>query len=251
MHGDLMQLLSKIRNYFDLNQHLPPIDWSLVKERGPSFAHRGPVYSRERAKRAATKEFWEAETKRLEAETKRLKENLRKASEELSLRDRRIVALESRINQLKRTEASREQEVSSQGEQSPRLKIRTDRFSEGMKARQPVAPPSPWEMREPQIPPRPVMVWWEQLLLYACIVFGVLFSAAVLQYVATGNIARIQFTASSVLVATIVGLVVAPFAFEKVRLSPDAPIISRMGLFAQHGVFFQVLFGALQKAISP
>jgi hypothetical protein len=164
-----MKLLRGIRNYFDLNQHLPPVDWSLVKEKTVLLG-AGRVFSREGGKKAATKEFWEAEAKRLE-------ENLNKASYEISVRDRKILALESRVNQLQRGGVSSEHKVTSepnQGAQSTGLKIKTNRFSEGMKAREAILSASqfPPEIQEPQMRPRPVIVWWEQLLLYACIVFG-------------------------------------------------------------------------------
>jgi len=100
----------------------------------------------------------------------------------------------------------------------------------------------------PSPPPPPHMSLWEQLLLYFGTVIGVIFSSAVMQF-EPGESISINISWASVLISSVVALVIMPIAFEKLRVGSDSPFIFRIGLFVQHGVFWQVLFGAAGKAV--
>jgi len=91
---------------------------------------------------------------------------------------------------------------------------------------------------------------WEQLLMYLGIVAGVLFSSAVSQF-KTGESISLKFTVGTIVVSLVVAFVILPTAFEKLSVKLDAPLLVRVGLFVQHGVFWNVLFAAVGKAIAP
>ena len=100
----------------------------------------------------------------------------------------------------------------------------------------------------PPPPPPPHMPLWEQLLLYFGAVIGVIFSSAVMQF-ESGRAVFINISWTTVLISSVVALAIMPIAFEKLRVGTDGPLFFRIGLFVQHGVFWQVLFGAAGKAI--
>lgn len=100
----------------------------------------------------------------------------------------------------------------------------------------------------PTPPPPPHMPLWEQLVLYIGTVVGVIFSSAVMQF-EPGESIPITISWASVLISSVVALVIMPIAFEKLRVRSDSPFIFRIGLFVQHGVFWQALVGAAGKAI--
>jgi hypothetical protein len=91
---------------------------------------------------------------------------------------------------------------------------------------------------------------WEQLLMYLGIGAGVLFSSAVSQFKA-GESISLKFTVGTIVVSLLVAFVVLPSAFEKLSVRLDAPLLVRVGLFVQHGVFWNVLFAAVGKAVAP
>ncbi len=91
---------------------------------------------------------------------------------------------------------------------------------------------------------------WEQILMYLGIVVGVLFSSAVSQFKA-GESISLKFPAGMIVVSLVVAFVILPAAFEKLSVKLDAPLLVRVGLFVQHGVFWNVLFAAVGKAIAP
>lgn len=100
----------------------------------------------------------------------------------------------------------------------------------------------------PSPPPPPHVPFWEQLLMYFGIVVGVLFSSAVSQFKA-GESVGLKFTVATVVLSLVVAFVIVPAAFEKLNARLDAPLLVRVGLFVQHGVFWNVLFAAVGKAI--
>jgi hypothetical protein len=89
----------------------------------------------------------------------------------------------------------------------------------------------------------------EQLLMYSGIVLGVLFSTAVYQFKA-GEAISLRITAVTLVVSLIVAFAILPAAYEKLKVKRDAPLLVRIGLFVQHGVFWNVLFAAAGKAIA-
>ena len=99
----------------------------------------------------------------------------------------------------------------------------------------------------PLSPPR--MPLWEQLSMYLGTVIGVLFSSAIMQY-KTGELGALMITMPTVVISAVIALVIIPVVFEKLNIKPDAPLLVRLGLFVQHGVFWQVLLSAVGKAFS-
>jgi hypothetical protein len=92
---------------------------------------------------------------------------------------------------------------------------------------------------------RSAMPWWEQFLMYAGVVVGVMFSSAVIN----ANSAGLAISWRYVVWACIVGLVLMPTVFRKLNVKPNAPLIVRLGLFVQNGVFWQTLVQAVGKSI--
>lgn len=94
----------------------------------------------------------------------------------------------------------------------------------------------------------PQLVFWQQLLCYLGVVVGVVGSQAVNQYSAGKAISGVSV--GEILVALVVGLVLLPIAYEKLRVDPTLPLLFQVGLFAQQGVFWQTLLIALGKTVS-
>jgi hypothetical protein len=90
----------------------------------------------------------------------------------------------------------------------------------------------------------------EQLLMYLGIVAGVLFSSAVSQF-KTGESISLKFTVGMIVVSLVVAFVILPATFEKLSVKLDSPLLVRVGLFVQHGVFWNVVFAAVGKTIAP
>jgi hypothetical protein len=90
---------------------------------------------------------------------------------------------------------------------------------------------------------------FDQAVMYAGGVIGVLFSSAISQF-KKGTAGGFQFTLPAILIAAVVALVIMPIIYEKLSVKPNTPFIVRFGLFVQHGVFWQVLFDGIGKAIS-
>ncbi|MBI4087159.1 hypothetical protein HY416_04260 [Candidatus Kaiserbacteria bacterium] len=115
-----------------------------------------------------------------------------------------------------------------------------------MKAEPPAAPvPEAPETVKPQARPMPL---FEQLVLYAGVIIGVLFSSTVRQF-QDGAVALPKLGFASVLIAAVVSLIIIPIVFDKLKVNPDAPFIIRFGLFVQHGAFWHILLVAIGKAI--
>lgn len=94
----------------------------------------------------------------------------------------------------------------------------------------------------------PQLAFWQQLLCYLGVVVGVIGSQAVNQYSAGKAITGVSV--GEILVAFVVGLVLMPIAYEKLRIDPTLPLLFQVGLFAQQGVFWQTLLIALGKTVS-
>jgi multidrug transporter EmrE-like cation transporter len=92
------------------------------------------------------------------------------------------------------------------------------------------------------------MSLWEQIAVYSGIVAGVLFSSAAMQMKSDAPI-NINISASSILVSLIIAFVILPAAYEKLNVNPASPLLVRIGLAIQHGVFWQVLFGSIGKML--
>ena len=96
----------------------------------------------------------------------------------------------------------------------------------------------PDEEIQPQEQPMSLV---EQLLLYVGCVLGVLFSSTVQSL---PDDPLLSFSLSSFAVAAVIALAVAPQAYKKLKIEKSTPILFRIGLFVQQGVFWHVLIGA-------
>ncbi|MBN1585384.1 hypothetical protein JW899_03390 [Candidatus Uhrbacteria bacterium] len=104
------------------------------------------------------------------------------------------------------------------------------------------------ELGKPAAAEKPAMPLWEQIVLYVGTVIGVLFSSAIMKFNVEETV-DLRFSVATLAVAAVIALLVTPSAFEKLKVSPDSPFLSRLSLFAQHGVFWQVVIEALRKTI--
>lgn len=93
------------------------------------------------------------------------------------------------------------------------------------------------------------MPFWEQLTLYLGTVIGVAFSSAVTEF-QNGKATNSTISILTIVSSAIIALVIIPIIFEKLHVDPDAPFLVRFGLFVQQGVFWQVLFGSIGKALA-
>jgi hypothetical protein len=85
--------------------------------------------------------------------------------------------------------------------------------------------------------------------MYFGIVVGVVFSSAVSQFKSGGSIS-FNINVATIVVSLVVAFVILPTAFEKLGVNLEAPLLVRFGLFVQSGVFWNVLFAAIGKAIA-
>lgn len=95
-----------------------------------------------------------------------------------------------------------------------------------------------------ELSPPPQMPLWEQLLMYFAMMIGVIFSSAVMQF-KSGEVYITSLTAATVLISAIVAFMIAPVVFEKLTVMTDAPLLARLGLFVQHGIFWSFLLGSI------
>ena len=92
--------------------------------------------------------------------------------------------------------------------------------------------------------PMPV---WEQVLMFAVVVIGVILSAGVAQARA-GEPITLNLNWPWVLIASFIALLVFPSVWKSVGARADSPLLVRMGLAAQGGAFWAVLMTAAEKA---
>lgn len=94
----------------------------------------------------------------------------------------------------------------------------------------------------------PDMSLGEQLAMYVFIVLGVLF-APVMNLLAKGTALPKEVVSLPILVgAAVVGFFIIPAIWEKVGAKQDAPLIVRLAVFFQNGVFWQALLGTVFAA---
>ena len=82
----------------------------------------------------------------------------------------------------------------------------------------------------------------EQILTYAGCLIGVLFAASV-RRADTGPSAAPEITWATVILSAVIALAILPVVFERLGVQPRAPLLFRVGLAVQQGVFWQVLLG--------
>ena len=87
-----------------------------------------------------------------------------------------------------------------------------------------------------------------QVFLYIGVLIGVVFSNAVTQF-SGGTEPKIAINVVTVVISAIVALVIVPYVYQKLTLDPKSPFLVQFGFFVQHGIFWQVIMGAIGKAI--
>lgn len=87
-----------------------------------------------------------------------------------------------------------------------------------------------------------------QILIYAGIFIGVLFSTIVIQLGSREDV-NITITGSKLVLSAIIALIFIPIEYEKLRLSPELPFIVQFGVFVQNGVFWHVIIVSLSKIL--
>ena len=92
------------------------------------------------------------------------------------------------------------------------------------------------------------MSLWEQITTYLGIVVGVFFSSAAAQ-MKSGASLNMNISVPSILLSLVIAFVILPVAYEKLNVNPASPLLIRIGLAVQHGVFWQVLFGSIGNMI--
>jgi len=91
--------------------------------------------------------------------------------------------------------------------------------------------------------------FWQQLLLYAVVVMGVLLSEAVAM-ARRGSPIRVELSWPWVAVACMVALVVFPAVWRDLGVTGGTTLLVQMGLAAQGGVFWGVLMAGAEKRVA-
>lgn len=93
------------------------------------------------------------------------------------------------------------------------------------------------------------MPLWEQIVVYAGLVLGVLFSSAVTDARA-GQALSFDISPAQIGISLFVALVITPTVFQKLSANPDSPLLVRFSLFVQNGAFWPVLFDAIGTSMT-
>lgn len=89
---------------------------------------------------------------------------------------------------------------------------------------------------------------WKQLILYAGVALGVLFSTALKQFQASG-VASLNITPTLVLLSLFIALVIMPAVYKQ-TMKVEGPFLIQLGLCVQQGVFWSVLFTAIANKVA-
>lgn len=103
-------------------------------------------------------------------------------------------------------------------------------------------PPAP--AAAPPIAESAKMKVWEQFLIYIGLAVGVLLSTAITQF-KNGTDPKIDISITSVILSLVISLVILPYVYGKLNVDPKSPLLIRFSLAVQQGVFWQVVFGAI------
>ncbi len=109
-----------------------------------------------------------------------------------------------------------------------------------------------FDLNAPQSPIAPAggsgIPAWQQLLLYAVVVLGVLFSEAVAM-ARKGRPIQVELSWRWVVIASLIALVVFPAIWRDLDMTADRSLLVQMGLAAQGGVFWGVLMAGAEKQV--
>jgi hypothetical protein len=89
----------------------------------------------------------------------------------------------------------------------------------------------------------------QQIIMYAGILVGVLFSNSINVYTKSGvlgfNMSIIQFIFSM-----IIAIMIVPSVYSKLSVQSDSPFLVQFGFFVMNGITWQVVMGAVGQAAS-
>jgi hypothetical protein len=108
----------------------------------------------------------------------------------------------------------------------------------------PAAAPS---SAQPQAPASKALPVWEQCLMYAGVLIGVIFSSAVQEF-RKGSVGSLNISLATLVVGAVIALVIIPGMFKQLQVDPTTPFIVRFGLFVQNGVFWHVVASSIGKS---
>ena len=106
------------------------------------------------------------------------------------------------------------------------------------------------ELKAPGVTSSASVSVMKQVLMYAGVLLGVLFSSAIDQYKTSGTV-TLQISPATALVSAVIAMMLMPIAYDKLSVRRNAPFLVQLGLFVQNGVFWHVLISSAGKAISP
>ena len=90
----------------------------------------------------------------------------------------------------------------------------------------------------------------EQFVLYLATAVGVVFSAAISEF-RDGNVPSFEFSWILIVVALVIALLLMPETVKRLAVHKRAPMIVKLGLFVQAGVFWEVIAEGISKALAP
>jgi len=101
------------------------------------------------------------------------------------------------------------------------------------------------DLTERRPPSKPKRRWWEQPLVYLGLLVGVLFSELVEDF-RSGQ--PINFNTRVILCSIGVSFLLFPDLFKRLNAKTDSPLFVRCCISVQHGFFWQVILGTLNRA---
>jgi hypothetical protein len=122
------------------------------------------------------------------------------------------------------------------------------RYTKEVLGEEAMKPPMALHQMLNNLPSQALMSPISQVFLYIGILIGVVFSNAVTQF-SGGTEPKITINVVTVVISAIVALVIVPYVYQKLTVDPKSPFIVQFGFFVQHGIFWQVIMGAIGKAI--
>jgi hypothetical protein len=111
----------------------------------------------------------------------------------------------------------------------------------------PASPPAAPSSAQPQAPASKALPVWEQCLMYAGVLIGVIFSSAVQEF-RKGSVGSLNISLATLVVGAVIALVIIPGMFKQLQVDPTTPFIVRFGLFVQNGVFWHVVASSIGKS---
>jgi hypothetical protein len=99
-----------------------------------------------------------------------------------------------------------------------------------------------------QITEKDKMSVLDQIVMYIGVLIGIVLSPTINNY-AEGKPILFSLNVPLLLVSAAIALIIIPYVYKKIDVDPSAPFIVKLGLFVQNGVFWQLIFSSIGKAI--